>query len=101
VLLDTFSFERRSFGQPVTAAEIIAVLQTVEGVLAVDLRGFAPVHDTVAAPVGETEDAAAATAPVPAFLPAAAARVAADGMIEPAELLIVNPAPPAVVVNRA
>lgn len=36
-LLQTFSFEQRSFGQPVTASEVIAVMQRVPGVVAVDL----------------------------------------------------------------
>jgi len=36
-----FSFERRDFGQPVTRAEVIAVIQNVPGVVAVNLTGFA------------------------------------------------------------
>ena len=36
-LLDAFSFDRRDFGQPVTAAEIVSVIHQVEGVIAVDL----------------------------------------------------------------
>jgi hypothetical protein len=36
-LMDAFSFEGRDFGQPVTAAEVIAVSQSVDGVVAVDL----------------------------------------------------------------
>jgi predicted phage baseplate assembly protein len=36
-LLQTFSFEQRSLGQPVTASEVIAVMQRVPGVIAVDL----------------------------------------------------------------
>lgn len=32
-----FAFEQRSFGQPVTAAEVITVIQNVEGVVYVDL----------------------------------------------------------------
>jgi len=36
-LLETFSFEARSFGQPVTGSEVIAVMQRVAGVVAVDL----------------------------------------------------------------
>ncbi|MCA8978319.1 MAG: putative baseplate assembly protein [Planctomycetes bacterium] len=37
VLLDAFSFARRALGQGVTAGEIMAVLQGVDGVIAVDL----------------------------------------------------------------
>ena len=36
-LLETFSFRRRAFAQPVTAAEVVTVLQNVPGVVAVDL----------------------------------------------------------------
>ena len=36
-LLDNFSFARRSFGQAVTASEVLAVMQGIEGVAAVDL----------------------------------------------------------------
>ena len=33
-----FSFEARSFGQPVALSEVVAVMQNVEGVAAVDVR---------------------------------------------------------------
>jgi predicted phage baseplate assembly protein len=36
-LREAFAFERRAFGQPVTAAEVISVIQNVPGVIAVDL----------------------------------------------------------------
>lgn len=36
-LLQAFSFEARSFGQPVTGSEVIAVMQRVDGVVSVDL----------------------------------------------------------------
>ena len=36
-LRTVFAYERRSFGRPVTAAEIVSVVQTGEGVIAVDL----------------------------------------------------------------
>lgn len=36
-LKDAFAFEKRSFGQPVTAAEIIKIIQLVPGVIATDL----------------------------------------------------------------
>ena len=36
-LLETFSFETREFGQPVSAAEVMAEIQGVDGVTAVDL----------------------------------------------------------------
>jgi predicted phage baseplate assembly protein len=37
VLLDEFSFARRQFGQPVTNASVIAAMQRVKGLVAVDL----------------------------------------------------------------
>lgn len=36
-LVRTFSFEQRTFGQPVTAAEVITLIQRMPGVIAVDL----------------------------------------------------------------
>ncbi len=37
VLQAAFAFEERSFGEPVTSAEILSTIHTVEGVIAVDL----------------------------------------------------------------
>jgi len=37
MLKDTFSFEKRAFGQPVTSAEIVTAIQQVEGIIAADL----------------------------------------------------------------
>jgi hypothetical protein len=37
LLLDEFSFENRQFGQPVTSAAVIAAIQNIEGIVAVDL----------------------------------------------------------------
>jgi hypothetical protein len=39
-VLATFSFERRSFGQAVTAAEVVTVIQTVSGVVATYLNAL-------------------------------------------------------------
>ena len=36
-LRDSFSFDARDFGQPVSQSEVIAVIQSVPGVTAVDL----------------------------------------------------------------
>jgi len=36
-LLEDFAFERRDFGQPMTAAEVVTAMQAVKGVVAVDL----------------------------------------------------------------
>jgi hypothetical protein len=37
-LTDVFSFDNRDFGQPVSAAEVFSVMQSVEGVIAIDLN---------------------------------------------------------------
>ncbi|HYP21214.1 MAG TPA: putative baseplate assembly protein, partial [Chloroflexia bacterium] len=45
-LLATFSFEARNFSQPVTSSEVIAAIQTVPGVIAVDLNTLTPDNGT-------------------------------------------------------
>jgi predicted phage baseplate assembly protein len=75
-LLDTFTFEWRDFSQPVTAAEVLREIQKVEGVIAVDLDSL-------------TKDAEQPTLQPPAILTANKARLK-DGMILPAELLLLN-----------
>ena len=45
-LTDAFSFERRTFGQPVTASEILTLIQAVPGVVAVDLDSLYVVPDS-------------------------------------------------------
>jgi hypothetical protein len=75
-----FSFDQRAFGQPVTAAEVVEVMQGVAGVVAVDLDRLVP--DAPPLPP-ESEQ------PVP-LLPARPAQRLADGTIVPAELLVVN-----------
>jgi len=44
-LIEAFSFARRAFGQPVTAAEVMTVLQNVPGVVFVDLVWLYPSKD--------------------------------------------------------
>lgn len=81
-LLATFAFEKRAFGQAVTAAEVLSAIQGVRGVVAADLyRFFVPVaNPTVLLSLRP-----------PPFLPAATARW--DGRaIQPAQLLLINPA---------
>ncbi len=75
-----FSFERRDFGQFVTAAEVLDVIQAVEGVVAVDLDRL------------ERDDAPAAASSPNIILEAKKARrgPASDEML-PAELLLLNP----------
>lgn len=70
-----YSFEARDFGQPVTASEVVATIQRIEGVLAVDLDRL---NVTGAGPP---------TTPV--LLPAGVRRETGD--LLPAQLLILNP----------
>jgi hypothetical protein len=79
-LLAAFAFGQRAFGQAVTAAEVLRVIQTAPGIVAVDLdQLFVP-----AAGPSRPSDR----------LPFLAAAIAGwDGQsIRPAQLLIVNPA---------
>jgi hypothetical protein len=81
-LRGAFAFAERAFGQPVTAAEVMKVMQEVEGVMAVDLDRLAP-DDPPLPPESEQ--------PV-AVLTAGSAYVREDGSTAPAELLLINPA---------
>ena len=81
-VLDAFSFARRGFGQPVTAAEVVTVLQGTTGVVAVDLDELFLVDDP---------DTAPASGGLNAVLAVAKARAGSAGEILPAQLLLVNP----------
>jgi hypothetical protein len=81
-LRDAFAFTERAFGQPVTAAEVMKVMQEVEGVVAVDLNRLVP-DDPPLPPESEQ--------PV-AVLRAGSAYVHKDGSTAPAELLLINSA---------
>jgi hypothetical protein len=77
----TFSFENRNFGEFVTAAEVLAVIQAVEGVIAVDLDRL------------ERDDAPKNGTSLKTVLEAERARIDEEsGAILPAELLLLNPA---------
>jgi predicted phage baseplate assembly protein len=81
-LLAGFGFEARDLGQSVTAAEVVTLIHTVAGVVAVDLDELLPYTDDPA-PVDPVLDA------VPAF------RAHWDAVLRrvtPAELLLINPA---------
>ncbi|WP_420227253.1 hypothetical protein [Pigmentiphaga litoralis] len=89
-LLDTFGIDAREIGQPVTAAEVIACIQAVPGVVAVDLEALALLDDAEA---GGPPGAAYATSPaaVPAGLPAYGARWdARNRRVIPAALLYIS-----------
>lgn len=77
-LRSAFSFQRRQFGQPVSASEVIAQLQRVRGVEAVHLQKLYVVSDTVTPTREESLPA------VPAHLE--------DGETVRAQLLLINPA---------
>ncbi|MGH2354694.1 MAG: putative baseplate assembly protein, partial [Chloroflexota bacterium] len=84
-LREAFAFEQRAFGQAVTAAEAITVLQGVSGVQAVDLDGLFAVPAPGAPPPGPLPGSP------PPFLPAATASWEA-GEARPAQLLLIDPA---------
>jgi hypothetical protein len=77
-LRERFSFEARSFGQPVVLSDVIAAMQDVAGVVAVDVNKL---YRGDAAPALNTRLTAAKTAPD------------AAGALQAAELLTLDPAP--------
>ena len=77
-LADAFGFRRRAFGQPVSAAEVLSLVQAVPGVVAVDLdRLYAGRRPAEASP--------------PPFLPARPARMDPGQLPHPADLLLLAP----------
>lgn len=82
VLLQGFGFAARDLGQSVTAAEVITLIHTVAGVLAVDLMELRPYADGPPA-------ASVVLDAVPAF---GAFLKAGELKPTPAELLLINPA---------
>jgi predicted phage baseplate assembly protein len=73
-----YAFEARAFGQPVALSEVIAAIQTVPGVVAVDLDRFARTDQLL-----------------PAIQPRLIAdrpAMGADGVVPAAELLLLDPA---------
>jgi Baseplate J-like protein/Repeat of unknown function (DUF346) len=79
-LTTNFAFVNRAFAQAVTAAEIVTLVQSVPGVIAVDLTQLYLTSD----PDGPNQ-----TEPPP-FLPASPARWE-GGAIAPAQLILLNP----------
>jgi predicted phage baseplate assembly protein len=79
-LTTAFAFAQRSFAQPVTAAEILELIQGVPGVIAVDLTQLYLTSDTTGPSQIEP----------PAFLPSLPARFQ-NNAIQPAQLLLLNP----------
>jgi hypothetical protein len=81
-LLAGFGFDARDLGQSVTAAEVVALMHTVPGMIAVDILELLPYTDDPP-PADPALDA------VPAF---GARYDAASATPLPAELLLINPA---------
>lgn len=77
-LRDAFSFDARAFGQPVTLSEVVAVIQNVAGVVAVDVNQL---YRADRAATRET------------FLPADSPQVGAGPNVLAAELLTLDPGP--------
>jgi predicted phage baseplate assembly protein len=73
-----FSFESRAFGQGVALSEVVAAMQSVAGVVAVDVNQSYR--------VGETPG-------LNARLVAAMPQAGTEGPVQPAELLILDPGP--------
>ena len=77
-LIDEFSFDNRDFGQPVSAAEVFSVMQSVEGVIAIDLNKLELDHV-------ESNSVSSTT-----ILSSGKARVENETILQ-AELLLLNP----------
>lgn len=83
LLLETFSFEQRGFGQGVSVAEVVTVIQSVTGVVSVDLDQFYAVVDNPAMRRSPTLNS---------FLISAIARWERTAQqASKAELLLINP----------
>jgi hypothetical protein len=77
-LTNAFAFANRAFAQAVTAAEIITLIQSVPGVIASSLNQLS--LSSIGPAPGEA----------PAFLPASPAQWV-SGVIQPAQLILLNP----------
>ena len=88
-----FAFAERDFGQPVTAAEIMEVMHSVAGVIAVDLDELAyvvaPPATATRKTLGLVKTIQSRNVTADTLLPAHTARVV-DEKIQPAELLLLD-----------
>ncbi len=84
---EAFSFEKRDFGQPVTSAEVISILQQIPGVIMVDLDKL---YLTDPAYVTDTEMGQNQTKPA-SILPCSIAKWPEDEGFQKAQLLLINP----------
>jgi hypothetical protein len=88
-LTTTFSFDQRDFGQGVAQSEIIAVIQQVPGVIAVEITTF------YRADLGPSSGAP------PSYLPAASPITGQEGSMQAAELLLLDPACQGLIVQSS
>jgi predicted phage baseplate assembly protein len=84
-LIAAFAFERRAFGQPVTAAEVVRVIHSVAGVVATDLDQLYRYRENEAPPDPEVEITPEVLEAVPVRWDEAAKT------FHLAELLLINP----------
>ncbi len=82
-LLTTFSFANRNFGQPVTAAEVISIIQSIPGVVYVDLDELYLIQQ-------EQSDQSSEDT-LSSILPARRAKWTPESKFELAQLLLANP----------
>jgi hypothetical protein len=88
ILLENFSFEKRAFGQPVTAAEVVAMIQAVPGVVAVDLDSLSLDPGEGTGPLGQSSTS---DLEVPAILTVNQVKLELKtGKIQLTELLLIN-----------
>lgn len=101
-LRSAFSFDARAFGQPVTQSEVIAIMQAVAGVVAVDLYklyrsdGFMFYRPATTAshhPIIIDFFRPWFMNQLNNILPAATPQAGSDGQVRAAELLTLDPAP--------
>jgi hypothetical protein len=88
-----FSFDRRRFGQAVTRSEIVALLQAVPGVIAVQVDALRRTDTALFSGSTPTDTALRENSQIDAALP----RIGADDTMLAAELLTLDPRPLALV----
>ncbi len=87
-LEEAFSFEKRDFGQPVTSAEVISIIQQISGVIMVDLDKL---YLTASDYATDTELGPNQTKPA-SILPCSIAKWTEDEGFRKARLLLINSA---------
>jgi hypothetical protein len=99
-LRSAFSFDARAFGQPVAQSEVIAVMQAVPGVVAVDLYKLYRPDSFIFFPPGGFRSHSAidffrfrGINQLNTILAAAVPQAGTDGRLLAAELLTLDPAP--------